>query len=83
MFRVAHPVATRWAGKNGQVRRGRDGGALGAHGLPGEPFLEAGTAEGVQTVEEGKRLIEEVGADLALHHSQQQVPNFWVYPSVG
>jgi hypothetical protein len=33
-------------------------------GLKGKPFFQTGAAEGVQAVEEGERLIEEVGADL-------------------
>lgn len=39
----------------------------GAHGglaLEGEPFLQTGTAEGVQTVEEGQWLVEHVCAYL-------------------
>jgi hypothetical protein len=32
--------------------------------LEAEPFLEAGAAEGVQAVEEGEGLVEEVGAYL-------------------
>ena len=40
------------------MQRGRGGG------LEGEPFLEAGSAEGVQTVEERERLVEEIGAYL-------------------
>jgi hypothetical protein len=33
-------------------------------GLKGEPFFQAGAAKGVQAVEEGEGLVEEVGADL-------------------
>ena len=36
----------------------------GGRGLEGEPFLQAGAAEGVKAVEEGERLVEEVGTDL-------------------
>jgi hypothetical protein len=32
--------------------------------LEGEPFFQAGAAEGVQAVEEGERLVEDFGADL-------------------
>jgi hypothetical protein len=39
-------------------RRGR--------GLQGEPFLQAGAAEGVEAVEEGERLVEKVGTDLSM-----------------
>jgi hypothetical protein len=34
--------------------------------LEGEPFFKAGATEGMQTVEEGERLVEEIGADLQL-----------------
>lgn len=30
-----------------------------------EPFLQAGTAEGMQTIEEGEGLVEKFGADLS------------------
>jgi hypothetical protein len=33
-------------------------------GLEGEPLFQAGAAEGVQAVEEGEGLVEEIGADL-------------------
>lgn len=32
--------------------------------LEGEPFFQAGAAEGVQAVEEGEGLVEDFGADL-------------------
>ena len=32
--------------------------------MPGEPFLDAGAAEGVQAVEEREGLVEDFGADL-------------------
>lgn len=35
-----------------------------AGGLEGEPVLEAGAAEGVEAVEEGEGLVEELGAYL-------------------
>lgn len=38
----------------------------GGGGLEGEPFLQTCAAKGVQAVEEGERLIEQVGADLGL-----------------
>lgn len=34
--------------------------------LEGEPFFQAGAAEGVQAVEEGEGLVEDFGADLLL-----------------
>ena len=36
----------------------------GSRGLEGKPFFQAGAAEGVQAVEEGERLVEQVGAYL-------------------
>lgn len=34
-------------------------------GLEGEPFLQTGAAKGVKAIEEGERLVEEVGTDLS------------------
>lgn len=38
----------------------------GGRGLEGEPFLQTSAAEGVEAVEERKRLVEEVGTDLSM-----------------
>jgi hypothetical protein len=50
-------------GAAGRARVRVDG--RGRRGLEGEPLLQAGAAEGVQAVEQGERLVEQVGADLA------------------
>jgi hypothetical protein len=65
--RVTHALAAAGAGEygDGGGRWGQRGG-VDARGLEGEPFFEAGAAEGVQAVEEGEGLVEEVGAYLCL-----------------
>jgi hypothetical protein len=53
--------AARWAGV--WVYRSR------CRSLKGKPLLQTGAAEGVQAIEQGKRLVEQVGADLTLSQS--------------
>jgi hypothetical protein len=65
MLGIAHPLPAGGARKHGRSGRWRGPGrGLGALGLEVEPFLQAGRAEGVQAVQEGERLVEEVGAYL-------------------
>jgi hypothetical protein len=65
--RVAHALAAAGAGEYGRAGCGGwEGGGVDARGLEGEPFFQAGAAEGVQAVEEGEGLVEEVGAYLCL-----------------
>ena len=63
-------------GCNGSVRPGRAHGSAtrgasiwversGGGGLKNEPFLEASTAEGMQAIEEGEGLVQEIGTYLA------------------
>lgn len=63
--RVPHPLPAAGAREDrGPRRRGRARRGVDAQRLEVEPFLQAGAAEGVQAVEEGEGLVEEVGAYL-------------------
>lgn len=44
-----------------------------ARPLGGEPFFQAGAAEGVQAVEEGQRLVEKLGTDLGGQRENESV----------
>jgi hypothetical protein len=63
---AADRSTTRWA----CVRVDRSCG----RSLEGEPFLEAGAAEGVQAVEQCEGLVEQVGADLEYVAISRSVP---------
>lgn len=65
MPRVPHRGAARRTCEDGRLRRRRGGRILGGGRLPTEPLVEAGAAEGVQAVEEGEGLVEQLGADLS------------------
>jgi len=67
--RRAHHGAARGT-REGRGVRGRGVGRGAARGqLEGEPFFETTAAEGVQAVEEGEGLVEDVGADLVWESS--------------
>lgn len=73
-LRVGSRFADRGPARGTRVRVGSSSGVGGSLGrLPREPFLDAGSAESVQAVEEGEGLVEDLGTDL------QKVPSqrFW------
>ena len=71
MFRIPYRVAAAGACEDGGVGgRGRAGEGFVAEGLEAEPFFQAGAAEGVQAVEAGEGVVEEVGADLLFFGSR-------------
>lgn len=62
--RVSHGCPARRAGEDRGPGRWRVGAILGSVGLPGEPVPQAGATECMQTVQERKRVVEQLGADL-------------------